>query len=720
MKMSQQAKRAHKRAGKKSDGAPAKGSFWPVVAVFLVAVLVRGLYLYQSRDNPTFSAPVVDAMTYDQMARTLAAGEGLTSEFFWQPTFYPLFLSAVYRLSNSSILCVKLVQILLGSLTCVLACLLGSKVFSKAAGILAGLICAIYMPLVFFEGELLATGWAGFWAVATILALLRVKEKPTMTNSFILGAACALSIATRSVFLPFVGATCLWLIIAWFRRAIGVRRFLLGMAGLAAGFFIVAGPQLLMSRRVIGKATVTPYSGGINFYIGNNPNYKKTITTRPGIAWRKLTDLPAEHGIKDKFAAQQFFFERTTDYITQQPLSFLEGLCYKAAQFASSREMPRNVDIYLFRNWSGLLSAGVWKAGRFGFPFGLLLPLAAAGAVCRRREIAAPIWLFVVLYPASVILVFVTSRYRVPIVPVMSVLAAAGCLAIGKLLKERRPKKLAGIVAALVGITLVTSVPGPFYAEQLNFEPELYYGLGDSLDKRDRTAEAIEAYSRAVSLRPDYVEAHHNLGLLLADEGKFEQAIAHYNSALKTDPENAGVHDDLGLALSKLGKTQEAIDHYNEAIRINPKSASAHDNLGTALFRLGKMPQAIKHYSTAVALKPDDPVSHNNLGNVYAIQGQPEKAIEHYEISLNLKPDDPETLNNTANALAALKKFSEAAKTYRQALEIAPDDAGIYCNLGICLKQQGRIDEAIEAFNKALAIEPQNRRAREALDSIQQ
>jgi len=229
----------HRRGGKKRDGASLKDRFWPVVVVFLVAVLVRGLYLYQSRKNPTFSAPVVDAMTYDQMARNFAGGGGLTSEFFWQPTFYPLFLSAVYRLSNSSILCVKLVQVLLGGLTCVLVYLLGNKVFGKPAGVLAGVICALYMPLVFFEGELLATGWAALGAVAIILALLGAREKPTVARGFILGLTCALGIATRSVFLPFVGATCLWLIIAWILRAVGIRRFLAGMVGLGAGFFVI-------------------------------------------------------------------------------------------------------------------------------------------------------------------------------------------------------------------------------------------------------------------------------------------------------------------------------------------------------------------------------------------------------------------------------------------------------------------------------------------------
>jgi len=150
--------------------------------VFLLAVLVRAVYLYQSSDNPTFRAPVVDSLTYDQMARRVVEGEGITDNFFWQPLFYPLFVSMVYWLSNSSILCVKIVQAVLGAVTCVLAYRVGGKIFGRLAGILAGAITAVYMPLVFFEGELLAAGWAAFWSVATVLTLIKAAEKPKVSE----------------------------------------------------------------------------------------------------------------------------------------------------------------------------------------------------------------------------------------------------------------------------------------------------------------------------------------------------------------------------------------------------------------------------------------------------------------------------------------------------------------------------------------------------------
>jgi tetratricopeptide (TPR) repeat protein len=701
------------RKTRKKKGRSA--GLWLSAGIFVLAVLVRGVYLYESSDNPTFRAPVVDSLTYDQMARRLLAGEGLTSDFFWQPLCYPLFLAGVDRLSNFSILAVKVIQMILGGVTCMLVYQLGRRLFGRQIGLLAGLTAAFYMPLVFFEQELLATGWAAFCSVAAMLCLLRAREQPTVWRCLILGLTGAFSIIVRPVFLPFFAAGCLWLAIVWIRGRVGGSAFARGAVMVALGSLIIFAPVAILSWQVMGRAKILPYSGGVNLYIGNNPDYEETINIRPGLGWRKLMELPQKQGITGSYEKEKFFANKAVEYARGQPISFVKGLAYKTVQFLSSREMPRNFDIYLFRRWSGLLRMGVWKAGGFGFPFGVLLGLAVVGAFSHRRRIPGPLWLFAILYPASVILVFVASRYRVPVVPVMSVLAAAGCAAILKTVKEHRWKPLAGTAVVFCATVLMSSIAGPFYVERLDFEPELYYGLGDSLDKRGQVEQAIEAYSRAVTLRGDYVEAHHNLGLLLVKQGRHAEAINHYNEALKADPQNAGLYEDIGVALSEQGKTNEAIQQYQRAIEIDPNKATVYDHLGTTYVGLNQLPTALQYYSRAVELDPKDPVSRNNLANVLAMTGQADKAVGHYEMVLRIQPGDPETLSNLANALASLGRFEQAIERYKEALQAAPQEAGIYCNLGVCLRRQGREAEAIAAFRKALAIDPQNKRAQRGL-----
>jgi len=651
------------------------GSLWPALAVFALAVLVRGGYLYESSDNPTFCVPVEDSLVYDQMARELVAGGAVTSRFFWQPFFYPFFLSVVYRLSNSSILWAGVLQVILGGLTCLLVYRLGEKILGRRAGILAGIIAAVYMPLVFYEAQLLATGWAAFWSVALVLLLVKAREKLRLWNCVILGLCSGFSVITRPVFLPFIVGACVWLAAGWIRQRLSLGKQALALVSVAIGFGIVAGPMAVLSYRVTGKARLLPSSGGLNFYIGNNPNYKEIITAiRPGRGWRKLTGLAVKHGYKDPDERERFFRDKTIDYALQSPWSFMKGLGYKTAQFFNSREMPRSLDIYVFRKWSWMLRAGVWKAGAFGFPFVVLLPLAVVGGWHWRQRMPGPLWLFLMFYAAAIILVTVSARYRMPVMGVLSVLAAGGCVGLRKVLQKRQWIRLAVLAGVLVAAGLASAAVRQFYIEQVDYEPQLYYGVGDSHAACGRLDDAITAYDKTVALSPDYVEAHHKLGLLLANQDRRQEAMEHYYEVLRLEPANADVLNRLGNALVEIGMIEDAITYFKRVLQARSVDkantliahAMAHNNLGNALTSQGRFPEAIKHYQLSLQARPK-PIVHYNLGNTLARQGRYAEAIRHYELSLEGQPANAVVLNNLGKCLEALGRPIEALERYRQA-----------------------------------------------------
>ena len=716
----------------------------------MLAILVRGSYLYDNSDNPTFKVPIVDSMTYDQMARKAIQGEGITRDFFWQQCFYPSFLSVVYFFSNSSVILVKIIQNFLGAVTCVLTFRLGDRIFGRTAGFLAACIAALYGPLIFFDGELLAACWGAFWAVVLIYLFLMTAQKQSTVLCLFLGLCGAVSIITRPNFLLFFAAGYIWLIVMWFRQRVRAGIFL-NAGATAVGFLIVVLPVAVKNHTLTGRFSILPATGAINLYIGNNPEFE-AVSIRPGLKWKSIVDLPSEHGAHNFAQEQRFYTSKVIEYIRAEPMGFIKGIAHKTMEFFSSREVPGNIDVYLLANWSSFISLLMWKVGGFGFPFGLLLPLAILGLVLNRKTVPVPVILFVILYPATIILTHIEARYRIPMIIPMCILAGSALVEIGRMYRQKHWRRL--IITGISGtvVAFLCSVSGPFCGEKIDYEPELYYAVADSLNKRGRSQDSLNAYSKAVALKNDYVEAHHNLGLVLVDEGEIKGAIEHYKVAIKIypefanahndlgrafyllgenekalehhhkaiqiDPENADAHNDMGNVLSKIGRIDEAIEHYYKAVGLRPSDASSHNNLGTALFKLGRVAEAIEHYRKALDSEPDNASSHSNLGNVLSMSGRLTEAIAHYEASLAIRPGDAGVLSNLGNAFAALKKFPEAAQKYRQALEVAPDDAGIYCNLGICLTQQGQIDEAIEAFNKAIAIDPQNKRARQALQNL--
>jgi tetratricopeptide (TPR) repeat protein len=252
-------------------------------------------------------------------------------------------------------------------------------------------------------------------------------------------------------------------------------------------------------------------------------------------------------------------------------------------QLASSRELPRNVDIYVFREWSVVLRVLVWKVGAFGFPFGLLLPLAFVGGVAARRHVDRSLLLFLALYAASVVLVFVSGRYRAPLVPALAVLAAAGATFLYDALCARRFKLVAAGLASLVVIGSLTSLAGPFPQERCDFEAELRYMVGTRALQAGDADRALYLLEQAIARVPAHGDAHNQLGNAWAAKGRTDLALEHYRRAIELGPGNVLARDNYGRALLNEGRAAEAAQQFREALRLRPGDATLNQLYRIAL-----------------------------------------------------------------------------------------------------------------------------------------
>jgi serine/threonine-protein kinase len=106
--------------------------------------------------------------------------------------------------------------------------------------------------------------------------------------------------------------------------------------------------------------------------------------------------------------------------------------------------------------------------------------------------------------------------------------------------------------------------------------------------------EAIAEFRKAVALKPDYAEAHHNLGITLLRQGDVAGAVAEYRKAVALKPDYAEGHYDLGWALYYQGDVAGAVAEYRKAIALKPDYAEAHCNLGHALRQQGQFREALE------------------------------------------------------------------------------------------------------------------------------
>ena len=146
-----------------------------------------------------------------------------------------------------------------------------------------------------------------------------------------------------------------------------------------------------------------------------------------------------------------------------------------------------------------------------------------------------------------------------------------------------------------------------------------------------RPDEAAQSYRRAVRVRPAFVEAHNNLGVVLGEMGRGNEAVSSYRCALDAEPDFAEAHLNLGNALSGLGQLVEAAESYRRARQSKPDLAEAHNRLGDVSRRLGRLDEALASYRRLRELAPSSAEARWNEGRCLLLMGDLEAGWEKYE-----------------------------------------------------------------------------------------
>ncbi len=137
---------------------------------------------------------------------------------------------------------------------------------------------------------------------------------------------------------------------------------------------------------------------------------------------------------------------------------------------------------------------------------------------------------------------------------------------------------------------------------------EEWFEIGMGCDTSPETLEqAVDAYGRALSLSPEWVEAHINLGTTLYLLDRMDEAKKEFTTAVSIDPANALAEFNLGCVLEHTGQTFAAIEHLRRAIALSPEMADAHLNLALAYERLNQRAETTRHLSLYLRYDPLGP-----------------------------------------------------------------------------------------------------------------
>ncbi len=150
----------------------------------------------------------------------------------------------------------------------------------------------------------------------------------------------------------------------------------------------------------------------------------------------------------------------------------------------------------------------------------------------------------------------------------------------------------------------------------------LYNMTGTANQAFGKLDEAVVAYKKAISLKPDSAEVYNNMGNTLKAQSKLDEAVVAYKKAIGLKPDSAEFYNNIGNTLKAQSKLDEAVVAYKKAININSDIPEIYNNLGIALREQSKLEEAVEAFNAALSIKPDYAEVSSNLGECMIHLGQ--------------------------------------------------------------------------------------------------
>jgi len=212
--------------------------------------------------------------------------------------------------------------------------------------------------------------------------------------------------------------------------------------------------------------------------------------------------------------------------------------------------------------------------------------------------------------------------------------------------------------------------------------------------------DAIEQFTYAVEISPEFAGGWNNLGLAYFYSGDNEKAVAALKKALECDYKFPEARNNLGVVLKNLGSTEEAKTEFKRATKLNKDYADPYFHLGVINGEENKWEKAREYFENALDREPDFVEAGKNLGITYIRLGMIENAITR--LRLTLAEADSDDLHDALGYALFLKgDFASALEEFDRAIAVDSNNQAYRLHRGIVLIEIGRMGEAQQEFLKA-------------------
>jgi tetratricopeptide (TPR) repeat protein len=262
------------------------------------------------------------------------------------------------------------------------------------------------------------------------------------------------------------------------------------------------------------------------------------------------------------------------------------------------------------------------------------------------------------------------------------------------------------------------------FEESLKREPEgslanadVYFDIGlTQRDKGDLRRAAI-AYRHALSIHPDFWEAHTNLGVVLHDQGKLDESIAEYRAAKRLNPEEASVRNNLGNTLCDKEDFDGAIAEFKDLSRQSPGWEGGHNCLARAYMSKRDYPSAVKELRAAILANPTGAAEYRVLGQALLLEGKDQEAVDALLQAVSLNPESSLGHHYLGTAYINTQQLAAAEKEFREALRLEPS-AQNHFSLAACLMALNHYEDALGELEIASRMDPSENLYRARMEEV--
>ena len=644
---------------------------------FAVGALVVKLTVFLVvRDNPFIESPSLDEVQHLREARAILATGWIRPEAFYFAPLYPYTLASLFAVVGERVELVRLVQVVLGCLNVAVIYALtreatGSRSWARNAAILT----IFYGAFSFYENLLLKTTLAIFLQNLVLWTLVRAisgtRARPWAFAGLFLGIL-ALVRGNTLVWIPFLVAGILWDHVRN-RRPARLRR---SLAFCALGLTVGLLPATVHNLAVSGDFVLTTYQGGSNTYIGNHEG-----ATGGYVALRYGREEPWEEREDAVTIAQEargrelspnevsrYWLGHALEFVLEHPADWLRLTVKKLWLTVSHHEGQDTISYPAFRTLEPIFLA-------LPIRFGWIFALATVGFVVmwRGRRVSPALYLWCLGGVLSVALFFVVDRYRMPLVGLFTIFAAAGLGWIFEGLRQRRTLATASKLALACGAFLVS-----YHAPVSRSTAATWNNLAMKYVEREDWPHALRYFERALAGRPDQVKVLRNYAAALQQSGDACAAALQLGKLEHLlGQQDAGANlsqylDRLQLAERRLNALEACAE--SQVVASESTDARARlehilltllegdqsgrwriqDRLQAATFkaRLGRTEEAIAELESTLERTPERVDAYVLLGEYALDLDRPSAALAAWRHALTLDPARTD-LRRWADALEA-------------------------------------------------------------------